>query len=569
MNKNIKKLFIILIVILTSLITFSLNLKNVSAAPNRWLEPADVKLVTNEVLNSPIDPRTTETYKPSDRIWQGLPSVVKFGNRLWAVYQTGGSSEPVQYNYAVITYSDDNGETWVDPYIVVDHSDPEQSGVNITIPNFWVYDGDLYLQYMQSGMWMVKFHNADSKNIKDVTWDTPVRTGNIKIHKVPTEFTDSDGKKKLICAVESEYGDQHITQTKFFVSEDKGYSWKYRSEITSSFPSNRTFPETQIVETKTGKLIAVSRLEKGKAGGMEVSYSLDHGYTWSKYEANLSEPYWGPGSKVDIQILKSGNILMINHATTSSRSIMTAYLSTNDGETFDYSLTLDPRTDVSYPYAYQDDDGLIYASWDKGRYKEKEVRLSIFTEEDIIAGDFVSENSKSMIKVAKVNSTYKEITELVTEFDNYIEVEYGTSSDSIKEDLPKTIKVKDNNGKEYTLTGTWKSSGYRQYVPDSYYFTFNTDLPMNLADNYLLLRIKIVVKEKEVVENKTTENSTTKKEETNVANITTNSNSVTKITENTTNENKTSGCNGSITSLLTMLVFVPFLGVFVIKKNKE
>ena len=154
-----------------------------SAVTNYWTTPAEVKVVDDALLASLIDERADgetritetingtstsytparETYSPADRQWQGLPSVARTGDRLWAVWYTGGNGEPRQFNYLVIAYSDDGGANWVDPFLIVDHADPEHTGVNTGVPNFWVdEEGDLCLTYIQYYTWIIRFHDADA-----------------------------------------------------------------------------------------------------------------------------------------------------------------------------------------------------------------------------------------------------------------------------------------------------------------------------------------------------------------------------------------------------------------------
>ena len=79
-------------------------------------------------------------------------------------------------------------------------------------------------------------------------------------------------------------------------------------------------------------------------------------------------------------------------------------LSEDDGKTWKYKLLLDGRDNVSYPDAKEVDDGYIYITYDRERgaflgsyedvYKNaREILVSKITEEDIIAGELVSEKS--------------------------------------------------------------------------------------------------------------------------------------------------------------------------------
>ncbi len=457
-----------------------------------WSKAAEVIKVDETVLHTPIASTTTETYMSSDRQWEGLVSTVCTGKRLWSTWYTGGTKEPHEYNYLVVAYSDDEGKNWIDPYYVVDHIDDD---VSLVVPEFWM-DGDvLCLTYIQSFTWMIRFHNPDATNINDVTYDNPVRISNSKIHKNPTILKDADGNNVYAIASEAEVGDMHQNVSKIFVSKSLENSpldsWERRGKVTTSIdPSSRVFAESQIVELDFGKWLLISRLDNGLGGGVETSISTDFGWTWEPYKNSLSEPFTGPGSKGHAMKLSSGNILVINHDNSAERSSLCAYLSLDKGLTFPYKMSIDERSDVSYPYA-QEKNGKIYVSWDKGRYIEKELRLSIITEDDIKAGEIIDENSKNKLIINKLNPEYTEVASLVTQFNNKFEFKVGTPSSEIRNLLPTTIVVKDNLGVERTITGSWKSAGYNKDKAGRYYLTFDGNLPNKLTDTLKLLRVRV------------------------------------------------------------------------------
>lgn len=490
----------------------SLTPKSLEAVSNPWMIPATVMRGTEETLSQLIDPRADgqteiseriggvmrtytpkrETYHPDDRQWQGLPSMVRVGDRLWAAWYSGGTGEPRQFNYLIVAYSDDFGETWVDPFLILDHPDPGQTGVSLVVPNLWVdEEGRLVLFWIQYHTWILRFNDAGHPDIDQVTWDEPTIYTSSKIHKPPTPFIDEDGSEGLILASEAEAGDTHIEITRFYVSKDAGASWSLRSNLPSSSPNNRRWPESQIAQTSDGSLLVMSRLEQGNGGGIEVARSTDFGQSFSPYQNNLEPPFIGPGSKFHIMTLASGNLLVINHNTTSSRAGLVAYLSKDNGETFPYTLPIDLRTDVTYPYAYQDEAGLIYATWDKGRFHEKEIRYAIFTEEDLLAGQYHSESAVELGIISKLNPDFKEIVAIEEAFPTTLTHPVGTPSATIRDTLPTTIVVTDNQGNSHTLTGTWRSPGYLQDVPGTYRLHFQTALPAQVADTYSLLSMTV------------------------------------------------------------------------------
>jgi hypothetical protein len=489
----------------------------INASTNYWATEATAVKVTDDTLTQYIDPRAdgqtemveringslmtytpkAETYNPDDRQWQGLPSLAKVGDRLWSVWYTGGTGEPRQFNYLVIAYSDDSGETWVDPFIIVDHSDPNNDGVCLGVPNFYVDEsGQLCLIWIQYYTWIMRFDNAGAENIDDVTWQNPEVLTTSKIHKPPTYFTDSDGEEAMILASEAEAGDTHITTTRFYVSKNYGDTWELRSNLVSSVPNNRWFPESQIVQTSDNNLMVLSRIESGTAGGIELATSDDFGSTWSSYENNLDEPYLGPGSKFHVMNLESGNLLVINHNTTSSRSELVAYLSMDNGDTFPYSIVIDGRTDVSYPCAYED-NGNIYITWDKGRYLQKEIRFAVINEEDIIQGKYQSTDAVELGIISKLSADYTELISVNGAYSNELSFTVGTESASIRADLPTTLTVTDNVGNDYILEGVWKNPGYYEDILGEYRFYFQTNLPLNVEDTYNLLSVTVTLEESE------------------------------------------------------------------------
>lgn len=490
-------------------------------AASAWDTPASVIRIDENNINDLIDHRadgeTTitdndgeytakrETYAPADRQWQGLASIAVTGDRLWACWYTGGTGEPREFNYVVVAYSDDGGMNWVDPFAVIDSKTvvQENAGVCEVVCNLFTdEDGELYLTYMQSKTWAVKFSNADAENIDDVAMSEPYILTEAKLHKSPVVIRDADGSAVWAIAYDSVSGSSDVTYTYMAVSKDKGVTWQERGRLTGSVPAARKYPESQLAQTKDGRLIMMSRIEGGQAGGIEVAYSDDYGATWTAYANNLTEPYIGPGSKGHIMALSSGNLLVINHNTTLERGGLTAYLSEDGGETFPYRLSLDMRsgsvqTGCSYPSACEK-DGRIYAVWDFGRYVQKEIRLSVFTEEDIRTGAFVSEGDVYKQAVSKLNPDYKEIVKVNATYERTMTFAVGTESETIREQLPVSFSVEDSAGGVYDLTGMWRASGYNKDEPGSYLFRFTAEgLPVTVEDCMDLLTVRVILREEE------------------------------------------------------------------------
>ena len=98
-------------------------------------------------------------------------------------------------------------------------------------------------------------------------------------------------------------------------------------------------------------------------------------------------------------------IAYIRNVSDTARTGMQISLSSDNGETFPYTLTLDDRTNVSYPDLDEDKDGVLYIVYDCERDNRiglnretwtstaaKEIILCRLTAEDIITGQ-LSEGS--------------------------------------------------------------------------------------------------------------------------------------------------------------------------------
>lgn len=61
-----------------------------------------------------------------------------------------------------------------------------------------------------------------------------------------------------------------------------------------------------------------------------------------------------------------------------------AFLSKDDGLTWEGGLFLDDLIDVSYPDGIQAGDGRIYIIYDRDRFGSPEILMAVFSEEDVL-----------------------------------------------------------------------------------------------------------------------------------------------------------------------------------------
>jgi hypothetical protein len=120
--------------------------------------------------------------------------------------------------------------------------------------------------------------------------------------------------------------------------------------------------------------------------GIGHSCSTDEGRTWSDVTPSALAH---PAARFFVRRLQSGNLLLVKHGPLqqrTGRSHLTAYLSKDDGSTWQGGLLLDERPSVSYPDGCQQDDGRIVIIYDRERTDDKEILLATFTESDVLAG---------------------------------------------------------------------------------------------------------------------------------------------------------------------------------------
>ena len=86
-----------------------------------------------------------------------------------------------------------------------------------------------------------------------------------------------------------------------------------------------------------------------------------------------------------------------------NRSHLTAYVSSDDGRSWDGGLLLDDRETVSYPDGVEAQDGRIFVIYDRNRYTDSEIFMAVFTEQDVLGGLCVSNRCRLRVTVSQPN----------------------------------------------------------------------------------------------------------------------------------------------------------------------
>lgn len=341
---------------------------------------------------APVNLNPGPEYGDGTRIFQGIPGMERAANgRLWALWYAGGPDEPNEGkgNYVVAVTSGDDGKTWSGPRVVIDPPGDRRA----YDPVLWMDpEGRLWLFWAQSshwwdgrsGTWAIVTENPGDEKPK---WSEPQRLCNGIMMNKPTVLKSGDwllpvsmwgmpADKRTRPEYRHELPEESGAQV--VISRNKGHTFSYLGKTRA--PAN-TFDEHMIVERRNGDLWMLIRTKAGIA----ESISKDGGKTWP-----LATPAKIPhvDARFFIRRLDSGKLLLVRHnpPDMKTRSHLTAYLSDDDGVTWNGGLLLDERKGVSYPDGVQDKDGVIRVIYDFDRTGEKQILMAAFTEADVAAG---------------------------------------------------------------------------------------------------------------------------------------------------------------------------------------
>ena len=335
-----------------------------------------------------------EYFNRKNRAWQSAPCVtVTDGGRIFCTFS--GDNSPVgdesPNNYNILIYSDDGGETWVENAMIIDH--PESVRIHGPIL-FYAPDGKLWLFWGQSyiywdsrgGVWAVTCEDPDAD---ELVWSEPRRI----CHGVMATPPIMTSKGEFLLPVSIW---KNVTRHKFNYLPELEYSCVYASTDGGKTFSLRgyvddpdtTFDENTLAELPDGRLLMTTR----DKDAISISESTDDGFHWSEPRKLMDHT----SSRSYLATMPSGNLLLVTNdpeGIAEGRSRMTAFLSEDGGQTFPYKMLLYKEPNVSYPAGVVRKDGRVFVSFDRNRYTDSEMYLSVFTEEDIRAGKCVTEGS--------------------------------------------------------------------------------------------------------------------------------------------------------------------------------
>ena len=307
---------------------------------------------------------------------------VSKGGRLWATWYTGASRDPDEGNYCVLTSSGDKGETWQEVAVV----DPDGPGpVRAFDAQLWMApDGVLRWS------WTQRRGTETTDPSKDEWYVLPIADPD----KIPTQLSSPKrlGAGIMMCKpsvlTTGEWAFplalwQDERSVRLGISTDGLKSVSLRGGVTLP-KALRGVDEPVLVERRDGSLWCLIRTAKC----FHESFSSDRGKTWS---APVPARIGQQAARLFVRRLRSGNLLLVKHgrspcAKIGERTDLTAFISKDDGVTWEGGLVLDDRPRVAYPDGQQAADGTIYLIYDRDRRDAREILLATVTEEDVLAG---------------------------------------------------------------------------------------------------------------------------------------------------------------------------------------
>lgn len=321
---------------------------------------------------------------------QGVPGIERTAKgRLWVIH---GRDVESPRNYQVLIRSDSNGRNWSDPKLMI----LPQEGVRAMSATIWIDPtGRMWVFWGQSfgqqdgryGIWAITTDDPDAENPK---WSEPRRLGDGIMLNKPTVL--SNGNWLFVSSVWK--ADHSI---KVYATTDQGKTFKLRGAANVLPPETRGPDEPMIVERKDGSLWMLVRRR-----GIAETISQDDGKTWSPVK-QTSLPH--PTARFFLRRLNSGALLLVKHGPLDERTRrekLMAFVSDDDGRTWQGGLLLDEREKVTYPDGVQAPDGTIYIVYDYNRTPNGEVLMATFTESDVRAGKPVSGKVRQRGEVARL-----------------------------------------------------------------------------------------------------------------------------------------------------------------------
>lgn len=396
------------------------------------------------------------------RVFQGCPTLaVTGGGRIYAGWYAGGLREPHMDNYNILVYSDDGGQNWSKPLIIIP-SNRERLIHALDIQLFVDKQGVLHVCWVQNNVlpeseikpkakagqplvtvdghtfgdfghsqWEITCENPDAEN---PIFSEPKYIFKGFMRCKPTFLENGDIIYFAYDQLNDCYG--------YNISRDNGKTFEryYAGKKLATY-----FDEAMAYQMKDGRVRMLARTSLGE---LAECYSEDNGISFS--DAKKSGIVCA-NTRFFVSRTPSGRIILVTNDSPDTREKITVYLSEDDGKSWKYKKCIDERLGLSYPDVdfYKD---RIYITYDRGREFARQILFADFTEQDII------DNNDIEIKVISEPKThhkfYKETIIKEIEKHKIIAILRGVADDKL---LPVAQALYD--GGIGLLEVTFKSDG--------------------------------------------------------------------------------------------------------------
>jgi hypothetical protein len=330
----------------------------------------------------------TQHVPPTKR--QGVPGIERTAKgRLWAVY---GRDVESPRNFQVLRCSDDDGRSWSEVKFMI----LPRQGVRAMSACIWSDpQGRLWVFWGQSagqadgrfGVWAIVTGDPDAD---DPQWSAPRRIGDGILLNKPTVLAAGD----WLLTASVWKADNSI---RVYASTDQGKTFTLRGTANVPDPATRGPDEPMIVQRRDGSLWMMVRVQ-----GLAETVSQDGGKTWTPVERIAIQH---PTSRFFLRRLNSGALLLVKHGPLDQRTgreQLMAFVSDDDGRSWQGGLMLDERQHVTYPDGVQAPDGTIYVIYDYNRTPDGMILMATFREEDVRAGKPLSDKIRLRLEVDRI-----------------------------------------------------------------------------------------------------------------------------------------------------------------------
>lgn len=359
--------------------------------------------------NVPIDtppviiPVTAATHISATRLLIMAPGMEKTGNRLWAVYSAGTTTDnEAADDFNIIQYSDDDGVSWVEAFY---WKSPDTTKYRLNTPHVYVeangsltfftgYDGTFAGGDSILGSWAFTIKNPQKASGNFVI----TRSWRVLPTGYPNGLFDSDGRKIIIGGTPTASAASGYRGVNFY-KYDSLNRWTNRE--ANFMPSVKsTWTEAQAVQLSNGSHMMMFRAD---ASTLRVAYSADGLDTFGVDTVPSFLPAT-TASRFALRMSPTGRLYLLYNAATDRR-LMTLALLNESGTAVDKTILVEPRQTHSSSYPdlkFAGDD--IYMVWDyirttAGGDLSPEIVMSKLSEADFVA------NGSSAVLTSKVIAT--------------------------------------------------------------------------------------------------------------------------------------------------------------------